>query len=451
MSIHPQLARVAGVPAPPGSAWCLVRYYFVPCKDQINGDGQPDMETVALMPCDGELGAPQASVAGVPRGATGTTLVKTPMRACENCQPSGNLAAGSRIRVLQDPGNGRFLVSATTGNLPAANWWISSAAGIVQWDVAAGDTTTFATPGGIPIGATRNGGQEVWTGAQWVPAGSWTPGAAAPVAEPGVGVGTVRGGRVWNGRAWVPQVGATRNGGRQIWTGSAWADNPNYGGQGNAGRLAIGTTRNGGAEVWTGKFWELNPAFGALPPQMVITVGTTRNAGREVWDGKAWRRRWRRGDTRNNGAQIYNGTAWVTNAPARPVSTTVALNLSGLLAQQPAPQPAGLSAADLLALAAANSQGGDADQGDDDVGDLEDLLSAGDGDDDDGDGFPIGGDDGTPIDGFSTADQQGGGWSGHGGRQGDGRGGSQMNMQRGDGSQMNMQRAGGMTQGARSK
>src|SRR5271170_7203506 len=121
LRVHPLLARVAGTPPPAGMEWCIGHYVFVPCQDQVHGDGVPELESVALVP---SLGEPETTVAGV--GATGTTLVETPTYACETCAQSGSLSAGSRVRVITDPGGSRVQVSAQTGNLPPANWWISA-------------------------------------------------------------------------------------------------------------------------------------------------------------------------------------------------------------------------------------------------------------------------------------------------------------------------------------
>jgi hypothetical protein len=345
-------------------SWQIGHYVFIPCNDQIHGDGQPDLESVALLPAD-------ATVQG-----------------------------------------------------PLVPWQSTRGGGAEIWNGSSWvpNTDIRSGPRGANVGQTRSGGREMWSGTNWVPNLSGQISAGVAGAAPLIAWKSTRGGgaEIWNGSQWVPNngaqgaapsrginVGATRNGGREMWTGSAWVPNPS--GRASAGVPGGGplipwqSTRGGGAEIWSGTQWVPNtggPGDGGGPIWQggAPTYGMRRNGGREVWNGGGWvpwRRGWDQGpgagalipwqSTRGGGAEIWTGTGWIANPQAAEMSATDALSFAGMLG---GPQTAGgytLSPSDLVALGAQAAQAAQQPPADTDAGgqDLLSLLAA-DGSGDDG-------------------------------------------------------------------
>ena len=138
LKVHPHLARVAGVAPPPGMSWQIGHYIFVPCEDQVHGDGNPDLESVALLPAEATVSGPWP--VGTTRG--------------------GGAEVWNGSAWVPNPAYRRPLVVGATRGGGAEVWtgsaWVSNPA--------------FQGAGGaLAVGATRGGGAQVWTGSAWVP------------------------------------------------------------------------------------------------------------------------------------------------------------------------------------------------------------------------------------------------------------------------------------------
>lgn len=228
--LHPSLARVAGVEVP-GHMPVLGSWRFVPCRNQVSGDGDPG-ETVAMMPSGATVGGiPQYRYYWVrdPSNDNAWTFIG-------DDAPDGTFSgdwsvfnikgwkiAGNRSYV--DTGDGTLPI--TTTNLrqaPAAN-----AAPLTQTSVGPSPQPRRppAQPSGPRIGQTRGGGAEIYTAQGWVARQTATRPSGPPAAPAAGG---------WR----APKIGDTRGGGAQVFTKSGWVST--RGGHGGGGGNRTSTT-----------------------------------------------------------------------------------------------------------------------------------------------------------------------------------------------------------------
>ncbi len=426
----PPRRRVAGVPVPPGQSAMLGTLHFVPCQDQENGDGNPELEMTALMPSGvrrrvagwsgasgvshyyvmnpanqnlyhvgyydqagfhGDGALPTDWIHGVdigpPPGAPGPGLFATGV--------SGN----ARVRVLysnyyasgatssNDPNYRQIMASGrwSTPGTPGS-WGPGNLRSGGTYSAPAPANDLVATPGGhlvqrssLRVGSTSDKGLYSWNGSRWitVATGAYSS-PASMVMTPGgktVARSSLRpgqtsedGGYVWNGVDWI-QTGTT-------FAAPAGAPSiviDNYSAGAPAPQLVAGvSTSNGGSLLWTGSGWVPNPL--TLPPYGAPAYGVAPYYGAPPaaltlppYQLPGAALAPYVGQTSPDGQSQWNGAGWV------PVSSAAAL-----LAPQGAPGLIDTGSALALFQAGANAAGaGSAASSTIDPGTLAELAAAG--------------------------------------------------------------------------
>jgi len=263
--LHRAFAHVAGVDPPPGMAHVLGYYVFVPCRDQIAGDGNESIESLALMPSGARVAGVNAAYFWTQNPQTlewsflGLTNAGYVVGQSDPSQWHGQMGQGRLVdRASQgQPGsadiflqNGRFVYvnAPASGGSQFGQLWpvyisLSESTNPINQPQATpaivnnpGGSSSAARPppphapaGRTPrAGDTQTHGGRVWRydGHQWVAQGGGQTASGQPPPPPGTPVTG-------------PRIGDRRHGGRQVLTAQGWQDT-------NAGGSTAPITTGGG-------------------------------------------------------------------------------------------------------------------------------------------------------------------------------------------------------------